>query len=524
MLEQQAFEEKVADEYRDLDGSAAPEQLHRAARLLRGGRQASVGNDQGRGRSRRGGHRHAVSDRAAFGAPFIVVRGARAAQPPEPRRPHPARPPGRDHGALGLGQVLARLRHALRRGPAPLRRVALGLRAPVPRADGEARRRLDRRPLAGDRDRAAHGRPGTRARRSAPSPRSTTTCGCSSRGSGSRTARLREADREPDRAADHRPRARRSARARASQILAPVVRDRKGEYRKELESFRRQGFVAGAHRRRAARARRGDRARARRRRHSIDVVVDRLVVKRERARAGSPSRSRRRCAWRAGSCGSTSAPGEREHLLSERNACPDCGVSYPEIAPRMFSFNSPHGACPACDGLGTRRRVRRGAGSCPTSRSRSREGAIAPWSGRRMPRYYGELLAGLAAHYGVSLDTPWSKLPERGARGDPARPGDERDRVPRHPARRQRRVRAPLGRRARRARAPLRGGLRARARALARYRSERPCPACEGTRLRPEARARAARRRLDHRRCVALSVGPGRALLRDARARRRRSA
>ena len=181
-------------------------------------------------------------------------------------------------------------------------------------------------------------------------------------------------------------------------------------------------------------------------------------------------------------------PGEREHLLSERNACPDCGVSYPEIAPRMFSFNSPHGACPACAGLGTRpefdaRRV------VPDESKSLAAGAISPWSGRRVPRYYAELLAGLAAHYGVSLETPWSKLPS------PAREailhGSGGEEIPFRVTRRggsaefSRRWDGVLGELARR----FEAASELERDALARFRSEKPCAACEGTRLRPEARA-----------------------------------
>ena len=260
------------------------------------------------------------------------------------------------------------------------------------------------------------------------------------------------------------------------------MRDRKGEYRKELESFRKQGFVR-ARIDGELRELSEEIALAKTARHSIDVVVDRLVVKANvRPRIAESIEAALRLA--GGLVRVDVGPGEREHLLSERNACPDCGVSYPEIAPRMFSFNSPHGACPACAGLGTRpefdaRRV------VPDESKSLAEGAIAPWSGRRVPRYYAELLAGLAAHYGVSLETPWSKLPARAREGILHGSGGEE--IPFRVTRRgrQRRVLAPLGRRAGRARAPLRGGLRAGARraralpqreALRRLRRHPPAP------------------------------------------------
>src|SRR5262245_45178161 len=136
------------------------------------------------------------------------------------------------------------------------------------------------------------------------------------------------------------------------QLLSPVVRDRKGEYRRELAEFARQGFV---------RARIDGKlvdldttpALARTQRHTIELVVDRLVV-----RSGIEGRLAEslETALRAsgGFAGLDIGPGEREVLFSELAACVDCGASYPEINPRLFSFNSPQGACSACGGLGTR--------------------------------------------------------------------------------------------------------------------------------------------------------------------------
>ncbi len=205
------------------------------------------------------------------------------------------------------------------------------------------------------------------------------------------------------------------------QILAPVVRDRKGEFRRELESFRRQGFV---------RARIDGSVRdladeiqlSRRAKHSIDIVVDRLTV-RDSAR-GRIAESIETALGLADGLVSLArlptgeAPGKRaqEWLFSERNACADCGFSYPEISPRLFSFNSPHGACSQCGGLGTcdgfdPERV------VPDASKSLADGAITPWSGRRGARYYRQLLAALAGHYGVDLETPWCDLPTRARTG-----------------------------------------------------------------------------------------------------------
>ena len=185
-------------------------------------------------------------------------------------------------GPVGLGQVVARLRHALRRGPAPLRRVALGVRAPVPAADGEARRRPDRGPVAGDRDRAEGDSATTRAPPSAPSPRSTTTCACSSRASARRTAPSTTCRSQAQtRRADGRPRARAARGHAALMILAPVVVGRKGE----------QAELSTSCARRASCALRIDGKvheldelpkLDRNAKHTIDVVVDRLKVRASR--------------------------------------------------------------------------------------------------------------------------------------------------------------------------------------------------------------------------------------------------
>jgi excinuclease ABC subunit A len=196
-------------------------------------------------------------------------------------------------------------------------------------------------------------------------------------------------------------------------ILAPVVRDRKGEYRKELDGFRRQGFVR-ARIDGELRDLADEIALARTRKHTIEVVVDRLAVKPAvRGRIAESLATALRLA--DGLAVVDAGPGSPEWLFSERNACARCGTSFPEISPRSFSFNSPHGACPACDGLGTRDAFD-AARIVPDASLPLGGGAIAPWGktgGRRGPRYYGGLLESLAAHHGVDLATPWRELPAR---------------------------------------------------------------------------------------------------------------
>jgi len=177
-------------------------------------------------------------------------------------------------------------------------------------------------------------------------------------------------------------------------------------------------------------------------------------------------------------------PGEQEILFSERSACADCGVSLPEIAPRSFSFNSPHGACPSCDGLGTGDAF--DAALIVADPSLPLERAIAPWRERGAPRYYRQLLAGLAAHYEVDAQTPWHSLPQRVRRGI-LDGGDEialevkRGRKSLSLRRRWDGVLGELERRFEAASERQRESLR-------RYRSPHACAQCEGSRLRPEAR------------------------------------
>jgi excinuclease ABC subunit A len=216
-------------------------------------------------------------------------------------------------------------------------------------------------------------------------------------------------------------------------------------------------------------------------------VVDRLVVKASaRARLTESIETATRLA--DGLLTLDVGPGEQEWLLSERNACVDCGVSFPEIAPRTFSFNSPHGACPACGGLGTREDFDP-ARVVPDASKPLGGDAIAPWSGRRAPRYYRQLVAALADHYEVDLETPWSALPNRvrqgilygaGAAEIPltVRRGGKREKF-------SRRWDGVLGELERR----FEQGGEAEREPLRRFRTPRPCPECHGSRLRVEARS-----------------------------------
>ncbi len=205
-------------------------------------------------------------------------------------------------------------------------------------------------------------------------------------------------------------------------ILAPVVRGRKGAFRKELAALGAQGFK---------RARIDGRGESLspiprldpRRNHRVDVLVDRLVVR--------PDLERRlvqaieKALDLAGDVALVAVEGQGERLYSRRLACAECGVSIPEVSQRAFSFNSPYGACSGCQGLGVQwdvdpRRV------VPDESRSLLEGAIHPWQ-RHGSRLVREALEELADSLGFSLDTPFRDLPREARRalleGEGAFPG-----------------------------------------------------------------------------------------------------
>ncbi len=190
-------------------------------------------------------------------------------------------------------------------------------------------------------------------------------------------------------------------------LLAPLVRGKKGEFQKEFKKLLKDGFV---------RVRVDGRMRDlgeeialdKNRRHDIDVVVDRLIIRegiRKRLRDSLETASRL-----TGGLVSIDAAGGEEILFSERYACAQCGISVPELAPRMFSFNSPYGACPDCGGLGTRMYFDDEL-VVPDPELSIREGAILPWAGRNSLHYH-QMLDALSQHYRFDINTPFRQLPE----------------------------------------------------------------------------------------------------------------
>jgi excinuclease ABC subunit A len=278
------------------------------------------------------------------------------------------------------------------------------------------------------------------------------------------------------------------------QVLAPIVRGRKGQYKKELDRFRRDGFV---------RARIDgvmvdlgeDVEITRGARHDIEIVVDRVVIKESVRRRLSESLST--TLRLADDLALIDVVDGESWWLSRTGACPTCEISFPEISPRLFSFNNPFGACAACSGLGHQLFLDP-ARIVPNEELSLEEGAIAAWSLDEAQGYYRRLLEVLAAHYGFSLDTPWKKLPkklrERLITGDPSfelelevpivSRGRRRRRRPKGAEKIVRPFDGVLGDLERRLEL---GGGRAAA-SLSSFRTERVCPDCEGTRLRLESR------------------------------------
>jgi excinuclease ABC subunit A len=191
-------------------------------------------------------------------------------------------------------------------------------------------------------------------------------------------------------------------------ILSPVVKARKGEYRKLFEDFQRDGFV---------RVRVDGKIHElgqpipldKNKKHTIEVVVDRLVVHEKMKNRLTDSvelalslSEGQMVAW---------INQEEELFFSEQASCHQCGISYPELTPQMFSFNSPLGACPRCDGLGTRAEFDAGL-IVPDPSKTLREGALAPWANRNSGFFHQRLIS-LADYYGFSLDVPFKNLPSK---------------------------------------------------------------------------------------------------------------
>ncbi|MGH9344045.1 MAG: excinuclease ABC subunit UvrA, partial [Terriglobia bacterium] len=268
-------------------------------------------------------------------------------------------------------------------------------------------------------------------------------------------------------------------------VLAPIVRDRKGEYKKELSDLRRAGFV---------RARidsnlielGDDITLSKNQRHTIEVMVDRLAI-----RSGIEKRlaDSLEVAFKYGQDllkverleGKTSGT---PIYFSQRFACVECGISYPEITPRMFSFNSPHGACQECSGIGSIMYFDPELVIQNEDLSIA-DGAIAPWA---TMNYMQPVLEALATHYKFSLEQPWKTVPAKARRAILSGSGDDEveftyERGGHHHgyARPFEGVLTWLDRRYKETESEsIREVLEA-------YMNMRPCPSCGGSRLKKES-------------------------------------
>ncbi|MDQ6960568.1 MAG: excinuclease ABC subunit UvrA [Mariprofundaceae bacterium] len=188
------------------------------------------------------------------------------------------------------------------------------------------------------------------------------------------------------------------------QLLAPIARGRKGEFRREMEKAGQDGFV---------------RVRVdgevmpiedappleKNKKHDVELVVDRIVI-REGVRTRLAD-SVETC-LRYGNGMLIALVDEEARAFSERFACPDCGISYPEIEPRLFSFNSPAGACSRCDGIGSMM-IFDPELVVPDASKSLKQGAIAPWDGREMP-FFQQTMAAVCRHLGIDARNPFAEL------------------------------------------------------------------------------------------------------------------
>ncbi|WP_029422623.1 excinuclease ABC subunit UvrA [Alicyclobacillus macrosporangiidus] len=191
------------------------------------------------------------------------------------------------------------------------------------------------------------------------------------------------------------------------QVLAPVVRGRKGEHQKLFEDIRKMGYV---------RVRVDGEVREvaepipleKNKKHNIEVVVDRIIVRPDVSTRLADSLET--ALGLAGGLVLIEVIGREELLFSQNNACPNCGFSVGELAPRMFSFNSPFGACESCSGLGVHMEVDPDL-VIPDRSVTLEEGAIAPWLGTTST-YYPQLLAAACKSFGIPMDVPVAEIPE----------------------------------------------------------------------------------------------------------------
>jgi excinuclease ABC subunit A len=269
-------------------------------------------------------------------------------------------------------------------------------------------------------------------------------------------------------------------------LLAPIVRGRKGEYRKELAELQRRGFqrvkidgkmleldeVRGLNKNL---------------KHDIEIVVDRIIVDGELGNRLADS-FETALELADGIALTENADTGEQTIFSAKFACPVSGFTIPEIEPRLFSFNNPFGACPACDGLGTKLYFDPDLVVHDTRRSLA-EGAVSPWS-HSSSQYYTQTLESIARHFRKNMRTPWQDLPEKmrrailyGSDGEPIKMTYD-DGLRKYTT--DRPFEGVLPNMERRFRETDSAWVKEE---LGRYQSAKTCEICGGDRLKPEALA-----------------------------------
>jgi excinuclease ABC subunit A len=272
-------------------------------------------------------------------------------------------------------------------------------------------------------------------------------------------------------------------------VLAPLVRGKKGEHKDIIDEAKREGFVRLRINGEVVESD-SEISLDKKKKHTIEAVVDRLVVKQESKRRLADSVE---TALKIAQGTVLINMKSQDLLFSEKFACLDCNISYEEPSPRLFSFNSPYGACPTCDGLGQKMEIDPRLIIPDTSLSIN-DGAIHPWGGAEMANWYRYMLKGLSRKYSFKFTTPFSQLSAdirkiilhgsgseevsfeyEHASGKGSAAGTYKssfEGVIPHLTRRYKQTES--------------AGVRSW---IENYMSVSPCPACKGARLKPEARA-----------------------------------
>lgn len=193
------------------------------------------------------------------------------------------------------------------------------------------------------------------------------------------------------------------------QLIAPVIRGKKGEFANLLEELKQEGFIRVRIDGKIYNLDEDEIELAKTLKHTIDVVVDRLVIK-ESAKSRLTD-SAQIALQKADGLLIVDVIGGEEMMFSEKLACPNCSLSYEELAPRIFSFNNPYGACPTCGGLGAHYEPDENL-IIPDRTKSIKDGAIYPWAKTGNP-YYLDVLTSVANHFGIDLDCPFEDLPQK---------------------------------------------------------------------------------------------------------------